>query len=246
MESKTDHDRQTGYDLVQSQLRLAATLGYQIGNSDIGRGIIHLCRQARKEITVYGLKVGSLENASYEGWLLWSLIPEMARRLISDQDVTLLRTREERPAMNVTGISNDQLRHDVALCYREGNFGIISEKIRDSFDPDYRISDKFRTFQANEMISRDVRAGNIIEIALNRISPAPECPSVSDWMARSIQDWGKYSRLSRNHVTWSPELPEYHPDFEMNDLSNSREIHPGKIYSEKIQSGNNPGDGFCQ
>ena len=210
-----------------------------------GEVLLIYCRQARKEITVYGLKVGALENASYEGWLLWSLIPEMARRLINEQDVTLLRTREERPAMSVTRISNDRLRRDVALCYREGNFGIISEKIRDSFDPDYRISDKFGTFQANEMISRDVRAGNIIEIALNRISPAPKDPSGSDWMACLIREWGKHSGLSRNHVTWSPELPEYHSDIEMNDLSNSGEARSGEARSGKSQSGNNPGDGFC-
>ena len=199
-----------GYDQVQARLRYGVTLAYGIDNHEVGQGIIDLCRVAWKEITIFGLRHGSLETPSYERLLLETLIPEMARRLIMERDAMLLPTREEHAAVDISGISGDELRRNVAICYRAGNFDVISGKIRAGFDPDYSHSNKSNTFLAIEMISRDVRAGNIIEIALNRIAPVlAEDPPESDWMACSIQEWARQCGLDGNHVTWSPDLPEY-------------------------------------
>ena len=206
-------DTQEGYEEVQALLRNAAKMVCGLSNHDLGHAVIDLCRTVRKEIDVLGLKgnARSLPLKSYEGILLWRLMPEMARRLIKEGGAELLLLPGERPVADVTNTSAEKLRQIVGLSLTKGAFDVISEKIRDQFDPYYKNRN---TFYASEVVGQDIRSGNVVEIALHRLAPAPSIPPASDYIATRIHAWAERHGKVRDHATWFPDLPEYHRDMD--------------------------------
>lgn len=204
-------DGHAGYQQVQSLLRHGAELAFDLDDHDLGHGIIDLCRTSRKEIETIGLKNGMTEVPvdSYEGMLLYRIMPEIARRLFAGSGANLLLMRAERPGADITNIPEDILRRQTGMCLAKSRFGIISEKVRDRFDPDFCNTS---TFYANEAISVDVRSGNILEVALNRVAPAPACPSDSDSIAQAIHFWARKTGFIQENATWTPDLPYYCSD----------------------------------
>jgi len=201
-------DADCGYTKNQSLLRLGANMSWEMSDHDLGHGLIDLCRRTRMEIAAVGLKDGSTEVPidSYEGLLLYRIMPEISRRLISSSGAQLLILKRERSAAGMKGIESHHLRKITSSALLNGNFNIISEKVRDKFDPDYRCGN---TFFASEAIARDVRLGNILEISLNRVAPAPVESSDCDWISSLMQSWEKQCGFIHKRGTWSPRLPEF-------------------------------------
>jgi hypothetical protein len=207
MQNNTD----VGFNRVQSLLRFGAEMAYDMDNHDLGHGIIDLCRAARTEIGTIGLKGGGTDVPvqSFEGMLLYRLMPEIARRLVSEAGADLLLLRGERPGADVTNIPQDRLRRYVSMCLAKSTFPIISEKVRDRLDPDFMRPD---SFFANEAIQHDVRSGNIVEIALNRVAPSLSSGPNTDHISSAINQWAMDCGMGDNVLTWSPEIPEYTGD----------------------------------
>lgn len=221
-------DSHSGYQKVQSLLRYGAELAFSLDDHDLGHGVIDLCRTSRQEIETIGLKNGMTKVPidSYEGMLLYRIMPEIARRLIAASGAALLLMRGERPGADITNIPEDILRRQAGMRLAKSSFGIISEKVRDRFDPEFRGSS---TFYANEAISVDVRSGNILEVALNRVAPAPARPSDSDSIAQVIHSWARKNDFIQENATWTPDLPYYCSDMD-NVLTLPEEDQPLDIY----------------
>ncbi len=205
-----------GYEKVQRLLRHGATLAYDLDDQSLGHGLIDLTRRARLEIEKIGLKSGhtSVPIDSYEGMLLYRVMPEISRRLIQRGGARLLMLPGEKPDSDVTNIPGDSLRRLTGECHAKSAFDLIAEKVRDRFDPGFSNTS---TFFACEAIQRDCRAGNIVEIALSRVL-APEINSGrKDIFAELIGDWHAKQSVAAEYANWTPHTPEY--DIEMSDFS---------------------------
>lgn len=164
-----DHAR--GYQAIDELLDYAARLAVDLDDQSLGHGIIDLARSARKEIQFIGLTGGAkqIPQNSYEGLLLYQLLPEVAHRLMSRRGITVLRLPEERPDADIASANGDRIRILVGNCMENASFDLIAEKVRDRFDPSYRNT---KTFFACEAIDRNPLEGNLIEIATTRVQPA--------------------------------------------------------------------------
>ncbi|HDZ51488.1 hypothetical protein LCGC14_0112430 [marine sediment metagenome] len=199
------------YHQIQELLRHGSTLAYNLDDQSLGHGLIDLSRQARKEIEMIGMKGGhsSVPLDSYEGMLLYRLIPEISRRLIRKGGARLLLLEGERPGADVTNIPGDSLRRLTGDCVAKSAFDIVAEKVRDRFDPDFLNTS---TFFACEAIQRDCRSGNIVEIGLSRAVPANHIQPTQDFFAGNIEDWLIKQGISMETPSWSPEVPDYDPE----------------------------------
>ena len=221
----------TSYDDLRALLRYGAVLAHDLNNHDLGHGIIDLCRRARIEISAIGIKGGGeLPKKSYEGLLLYHLMPEIAYRLMQGSGAELLLLKEERSDRQATGISSTRLRHDAGICLEKGAFPLIAQKIRKRFDPDFRRKE---TFFANEALAQDVWLGNIVEIALNRIAPAPV--NGNDVLSRLIKAHAK--RHGSAHVSWAPDLPQYSQPGKSEDEIEVSRIGPASVITGNALSG---------
>jgi len=189
-------------------------MAYELDDQSIGHGLIDLTRRARKEIEVTGLRNGhkSVPIESYEGMLLYRVMPEISRRLIQKGGARLLHVAGEQPGPDVTSLSGDGLRRLTGACSAKSAFDIIAEKVRDRFDPDFRNTG---TFFACEAIQRDCRSGNILEVALSRLNPPEINRARADYFADKISDWMKDCSIEPTMGIWTPEVPDY--DVELSD-----------------------------
>jgi hypothetical protein len=204
------------YHQIQDLLRHASTLAYNLDDQSLGHGLIDLSRRARKEIEVIGMKGGyrSVPLDSYEGVLLYRIIPEISRRLIHKGGARLLLLEGERPGADVTNIPGGSLRRLAGDCVAKSAFDIVSEKVRDRIDPDFKNTG---TFFACEAIQRDCRSGNMVEIGLSRVSQPDFNSAGSDFFALNLKDWLSKQGISKQMPMWSPDLPDY--DHEMFEQS---------------------------
>lgn len=189
-------------------LRSGAELSYTLDSQSLGQGIIDLCRTARREIICISKQPQQdrISTDSFEGRLLYGLMPEIARRLIEPSGAQLLLMKCEIKHDAIKKLTKAQLRHAVGLCMENGNFEIIAEKVRDRFDPEYHHKN---TFFANEAIGCDIRAGNILEVALSRVSPPQVILSELDIIATKFRNWFNSMDIEREKNTWAPHLPQY-------------------------------------
>lgn len=199
-----------GYQEIQRLLRSGAVQAFGLSDQELGHGLIDLARVARREIEGVGLKDGNrhVPRDSYEGVLLYRIMPEIARRLIEGDGPRLLLLAGERRDADVTNIPPEKLRRYTSACLANSSMDLISEKVRDRFDPDYL---NLGTFFATEAIQQDVRSGNILEIALSRVAPAlgPQDP-----IARDLAAWAAQSGHDADLTSWNPSLPAYDPELD--------------------------------
>lgn len=203
------------YHEVQKLLRYGAVMAYELDDQSIGHGLIDLTRRARKEIEVIGLRNGhkSVPIESYEGMLLYRVMPEISRRLIQKGGARLLHLPGEQPGPDVTSLTGNALRRLAGTCVAKSAFDIIAEKVRDRFDPEFRNTG---TFFACEAVQRDCRSGNILEVALSKLNPPEINRSRPDFFADRISDWVEKCSIHPSIDIWTPAMPEY--DIELDDF----------------------------
>jgi hypothetical protein len=200
-----------GYWRVQDLLRHGAELACELDDHDLGRGLIDLARTARREIEalkVAGVNPG-LPLSSFEGVLLYRLVPEISRRLIAPSGASLLLLPGEGPGADVTSITPSRLRILTGQCVAKSCFHILSERVRDRFDPDYQNPD---TFFATEAIQQEARYGNLVEIGLSRAAPPEPYPRDDDILASQIARFQQETGAGLALPMWSSNLPRKSPN----------------------------------
>ncbi|MFX4300094.1 hypothetical protein [Pseudosulfitobacter pseudonitzschiae] len=193
-------DRVNGYQVIDDLMEYAARLAIDLDDQSLGHGMIDLARSARREIEAIGLKDGSraIPQNSYEGMLLYKLIPELASRLMKGGGVTMMRLPDELPGAEISTADGDQLRFLIGNCIEHASFDLIAEKVRDRFDRHYQ---NMQTFFACEAVDRNPLQGNLIEIAVSRIHPAT--PAHRDYFSRLFSLSGHGTNTDQVH-TWVP------------------------------------------
>lgn len=194
-------DPARGYQAIDKLLDYAARLAVDLDDQSLGHGIIDLARSARKEIQAIGLTGGArqIPQNSYEGMLLYQLLPEAASRLMTRRGITMMRLPDERPDADIATASGNRIRYLIGNCMENASFDLIAEKVRDRFDPSYKNPN---TFFACEAIDRNPLQGNLVEIATTRIHPATELGQ--DYFSRLFSLSHRLSDTHRGY-NWSPQ-----------------------------------------
>jgi hypothetical protein len=201
-------DVDIGFETVDALLGHAAKLSYELDDQSLGHGLIDLARTARKEIESIGLKDGTrkIPQNSYEGMLLYAVLPELARRLMLPSGIDLLKLPEEDFDKTIRALPDAKIRYMAAVCFEHATFDIIAEKVRDKYDPEYH---RRGSFFATEAIARNPLFGSIVEVAASRVSK-PVSPD-SDFFARLFHQAIPGSEV----MSWDPDLVMEENDDEM-------------------------------
>lgn len=191
---------QADASVIDAMMQHVAEAVFETGNLTTSMALLDLSRTARKEINMLTAPQ-ELPVESYEGILLYRLLPEIARRLSASEGAILFLSPSERSGEDVASISGDTLRRFVSTCLDRADFRAMASQIRTRIDPHYKIEGKFFALEA---IDRDVRAGNIIEIALAKIAPAPSSFEPGDTMSKAMSDYT--SQGGNVCASWNPGI----------------------------------------
>lgn len=182
-------------------------MAIHFNNIEMAHAVLDLARTARREIRMSDLSETYLSKpyTSYEAILLYKAMPEMARRLNSESQAPFVMTSIETGLVNLKEVSDQRLREIVGLSWHYGDFERIAQTSRSMMGPG--LTDPEKSF-AVEVIARDPVDGNIVEMALARISlphtPIPE----RDVFARSIAGAMTEAGLDNRSPVWGADLSD--------------------------------------
>lgn len=194
--------------LSQKQIRLlhATTVEihrlFALQDRWLGQALLHLARDVRAE---FSGRLSDPSEQTYDATFVWSLVPEIARRLgaegVSPDEIrrTEIRYATDRELRELTGIFLNNLSI--------GQWSLENRDIRD------------RPSSA-DLLTREFVNGNPVAFAIDRICPpAPVGADKDDWLARHVRevaahrggdDTGEWSPSERDLAYWSAEISDTH------------------------------------